>query len=265
MRQAELYFARRSLHVAAIAVDDIRWLQPVRPGNVILIRLLWGQACRSPACRGQGGRTATIAVTNSSGGLVLRIGCSILLAEKASTPGTGLGCSDVCRRVSRVQRRPGGHLVRYFEDVELGDEVALGSCRFTAAAVRTYGSIIDEQSKLALPGTENIWSDAVHRWHLVSMWTRLIVDYYHAEVDWLRRRQRRFPLLGPAAGARNLSWRQPIRVGDRVAFTSWVEHKVGIGTSRDWGMLFVGTEGINQRGEIVVSFYPQFLLQKRPE
>lgn len=265
MRQVEQYFARMSLRVAALAIDDIRWLQPVRPGDVISIRLLWGEACRSPSCRSHGGRTATVAVTKTSGELVLRIGCSILLSNSTVAPQTARGCTDVCRRASRVQRHPGGHLVRYFEDVALGDEVALGSCRFTAGAVRTYGHIIDDPGNASLPGTAKVSPDAVHRWHLVSMWTRLIVDYYHAEADWLSRRRRPVPLLGPAAGARNLSWHQPVHEGDRITFTSWVEHKIGAGTSRDWGMLFVGTEGINQRGEIVVSFYPQFLLQKRPE
>lgn len=153
--------------------------------------------------------------------------------------------------------------MRYFGDVELGDEIVLGSCCFTAGAIGVYGRIIGGALNSASPPQNE--PGAVHRWHLISMWTRLIVDYYHAEADWLRRRGRPIPLLGPAAGARNLSWHQPVHEGERITFTSWVEHKIGLGTSRDWGMLFVGTEGVNRRGEIVVSFYPQFLLQKRPE
>lgn len=105
----------------------------------------------------------------------------------------------------------------------------------------------------------------VHDWHIISMWTRLMVDYYHAEADWLARNQQPVPLLGPAAGTRNLSWHAPVYEGDRISFNSWVEHKVGAGTSKEWGMLVVGAEGVNQSGSTVVSFYPQFLLQKRPE
>jgi acyl dehydratase len=262
MRQVERHFAAQSLHLAGLTIEDIRWLQPVRPRDVVLIQLRWGEACRWGECRNEGGRTATVTVTKPSGAPVLRISCSLLLSPSIPERSIALGCADLCRRISRVERRQGGHLVRYFEDVRVGDEIILGSCCFTAAAIQTYAHTIGRVDESPADGAR---MQFVHDWHIIAMWTRLMVDYYHAEAHWLARNQHPVPLLGPAAGTRNLSWHAPVYEGDRITFNSWVEHKVGAGTSKEWGMLVVGAEGVNQSGRTVVSFYPQFLLQKRPE
>lgn len=262
MHQVERHFSDLSLHITGLTIEDIRWLQPVRAGDVMRIKLIWGEGCRWGACRDRGGRMATITVSTSLGALVLRISCSILLSSNQGGRVLAPGCADLNRRRSRVQRRQGGHLVRYFEDVQLGDEIVLGSCRFTMAALRTYTQIFGRRDSGEGIG-DRVY--AVDNWHIIAMWTRLIVDYYHAEADWLACHLRPVPLLGPAAGTRNLSWHAPVYEGDRITFNSWVEHKVGAGMSKDWGMLVVGAEGINQRGRTVVSFYPQFLLQKHPE
>jgi acyl dehydratase len=262
MHQVERYFLDLSLHTAGLTIGDIRWLHPARPGDVMRINLIWGEECRWVSCRNLGGRMATITVCTTSGALVLRISCSILLS---SNPGGGVlapGCADLNRRRSRVQRRPGGHLVRYFEDVQLGDEIVLGSCCFTSSAIRAFRQILGKGTNAAAARDRG---ENVDSWHVIAMWTRLIVDYYHTEADWLARNQRPVPLLGPAAGTRNLSWCASVYEGDRITFNSWVEHKVGAGTSKDWGMLVVGAEGVNSTGKTVVSFYPQFLLQKRPQ
>jgi acyl dehydratase len=251
------------MHVTVPAIDDIRWLQPVRPGDVLDARLHWRSRCESPACRNSGGWIARLEASNQSGDAVLHMHCNILLAPRRLAPGdvwkSGIDCALHRKRIPRAPRRSGGHLVRYFEDVELGDEIALGSCLFTEESVRAYASMVEDAAR----GRE-LRRDTVHGWHIVSAWMRQIVDYYHAEADWLSQRRQPVPLLGPAAGARNLSWCRPVREGDRIAFTSWAEHKVNIGTSSEWGLLVAGTEGINQDGEVVVSLYPQFLLQKRP-
>lgn len=264
MRLLERHFAQRSLLIAKLVVDEIRWLQPVRPGEVISVRLLWGRGCRSPACSRNGGRSASIVATKGSGALAVRINCSILLGDGAGPANLAFDCADWYRRMSRVERRTGGHLVRYFEDVELGDEIALGSCRFTAGGIETYNHIVGGSGDRADPGLAKARPDAVHGWHVIAMWTRMIVDYYHAEAEWLNQNQLAVPNLGPAVGVRDLTWHAPVHKGDRVTFKSWVEHKVGAGTSREWGMLVVGVEGTNQHGKTAVSFYPQLLLQKRP-
>ena len=271
MRQVKRKLHGAALHIEVPAIDDIRWLQPVRPGDVLEVRLCWRSKCVRSECRNSGGCTVTIEAVNQSRAVVLRMNCNALLACRGAFLDDAQrrvrDCAECLKRMSRVTRRPGGHLVRYFEDVALGDEIALGSYHFTAEAVRSYASIIDGASD---PGDRcpvplgKPRGAGVSGWHVVAAWMRRIVDYYHAEADWLAKHGRPVPLLGPAAGARSLSWCRPVCQGDRITFTSWAEHKLNIGTSSEWGLLVAGAEGINQYGEVVVSLYPQFLLQKRP-
>lgn len=268
MRQVEQQFGLASVHLRISGVDEIRWLKPVRPGDILETGIRWESECLCLGCRDTGGRAIAIEAVNQSHVPVLRLnGYATLARDGASPADVQSRCSKRPVRTSRVRRRPGGRLVRYFEDVELGDEIALGSYDFTPGALGAYARIIDGAS-----GGRNHSKDTmgelrhpgVSGWHVVAAWMRLIVDHYDAEADWLARRDRPAPRLGPAAGARSLSWCKPVRAGDRITFSSWAEHKVKIGTSREWGLLVAGAEGRNQNGEVVVSLYPQFLLQKKP-
>jgi len=269
MRQVERQLESTSMCVEIPGIDEIRWLKPVRPGDLLETRITWRSRCFCSGCRDAGGWAIAIEVVNQADVPVLRMNSSALLARRgaslAEVQRSSIYCAERLKRGSRVRRRPGGHLVRYFEEVELGDEIALGSYDFTAGAIRSYARILDGAF-----GSRDRSTDAVvvhpgvSGWHLVAAWMRRIVDHYHAEADWLASRDRPVPLLGPAAGARSISWCKPVRVGDRITFSSWAEHKVKIGTSNDWGLLVAGAEGVNENGELVVSLYPQFLLQKRP-
>jgi acyl dehydratase len=266
IRRVEQHFESASLRLGIASVEEIRWLRPVRPGDSLEIRVSWQQACTCPDCMNAELRAIVIEAVDQSHVPVLRMHGAATLACRAASPADLRGrCAQRPLRMSRVRRRPGGRLVRYFEDVELGDEIALHPYDFTPGALHTYACIIDgafggsrrsQDAVVAAPGACG--------WHVVAAWMRRIVDYYHAEADWLATRGHPVPLLGPAAGARCLTWFKPVRAGDRITFSSWAEHKVKAGTSREWGLLVAGAEGRHQNGELVVSLYPQFLLQKRP-
>ena len=264
MRQIERFFSRLSVRPQILAVEEIRWLQPVRPGETASVELLWSPARSLGACAAHGARAATITVTKSNGALAVRINCALLLSTKSLSPAGTADCADIYRRTSTVRRRTGGHLVRYFEDVLVGDEITFRPCRFDAASMQTYRSIVGDHATDIEPPSEAPRPRRVCDWHPIARWTRQMVDYYHTESEWLSLNAQPIPLLGPAVGVRSLSWHAPAYEGDCITFTSWVDHKVGAGITKEWGMLVLGTEGINQAGTCVVSFYPQFLLQKRP-
>jgi acyl dehydratase len=268
-RQLERQLELASMHVEIPGINEIKWLKPVRPGDVLETRMRRQSRCFCSGCRDSGGWVIAIEAVNQAGVPVLRLNSNALLACREASLAEAQRCSIHCaqrmERKPRVRRRPGGHLVRYFEEVVLGDEIALGSYDFTIDAMGCYTRVLDS----ALGSRDRSASAAAlyqgaSGWHVVAAWMRLVVDHYHAEADWLATHERPVPRLGPAVGARSISWRKPVRVGDRITFASWAEHKVNIGTSNEWGLLVAGVEGVNQNGESVVSLYPQFLLEKRP-
>jgi len=269
LQQLKHHLLQRSLQVEVPAIADIRWLRPVRPNDVLEVAIRWSSPCRIPNCVHRDGWTVTIEAFNQAGEPALRLMSNALLADLRSPPdlvrARARACARHAKRSPRAIRRPGGHLVRYFEDVEIGDEIALGSFDFTADSVRTFAAMIAASLPpiLALRLTD-LPAASVDAWHMVSAWMRLIVDYYNGECEWLAQQKLPVPVLGPGAGARCLAWCGRVRQGERISFTSWAEHKVSFGTSSAWGLLVAGAEGVNETGETVLSFYPQFLLQKRP-
>lgn len=271
MHQVKRQLANRGLHVEVPAIDDIRWLRPVRPNDVLEATIQWRSRCTMPECATSGGWMVTIEAVNQDGEPVVRLNANALVANEPSAiaivRARAPGCAKRMKRPPRALRRPGGHLVRYFEDVELGDEIALGTFDFSEAELRAYAAIVAGATEpVASPAhaPANATMPRVDSWHVVAAWMRRIVDYYHSECEWLERRKEPVPLLGPAVGARCLSWCGSVQPGDVITFCSWAEHRVNFGTSSEWGLLVAGVEGVNRDGKAVLSFYPQFLLQKRP-
>jgi acyl dehydratase len=269
IQQLKCHLQQRSLHVEVPTIEEIRWFRPVRPDDVLEATVRLRSHCRMPGCGRRGGWMVAIDAVNQAGEPVLRLMANALFADHRSPPdlvrARARACARRSKRSPRAVRRTGGHLVRYFEDVELGDEIALGSFDFSEVAVSTFANVIASPPP-AVPssGSPDESVPRVDGWHVVSAWMRLIVDYYNGECAWLAQQKLPAPLLGPAAGARCLAWCGSVHQGERITFTSWAEHKVSFGTSSAWGLLVAGAEGVNQAGETVLSFYPQFLLQKRP-
>jgi acyl dehydratase len=162
-------------------------------------------------------------------------------------------------RPSRVVGRPGEHLIKFFEDVHRGDEIALGSYTFDSRNVGTFERIVVAGgSRSARRGPAE-----VRGWNVVAGWMRLIVAYYQQRAAGLAAAGLPVPRLGPAAGLRWLRWLAPVPLGERISFRSWAEHKVHVAGPGRWGLLVAGAEGYNERGEPVICFYPQFLLERR--
>lgn len=270
MRQVESQLATMFPQIGVPSIDEIRWLKPIRPGEALDARFSRRSRCSCRACGDAGGWAIVAEVVDQTGDPILRMNSNVLLPPREAAPAgvwqSAIRCAEHVKRKPRVPRRPGGHLVRYFEEVELGDEIELGSFDFTPSAVASYSRMIQSacgDGDPHSPSPETLRGSAVSNWHVIAAWMRKVIDYYQNEADWLASQSRPVPVLGPAAGARSLSWCKPVRAGETIAFSSWAEHKIEIGTSSDWGLLVAGAEGVNQDGEVVVSFYPLFLLQKK--
>lgn len=245
-------------------LEELRWLRPVRPGDEITASIRWTEEAR-PRGRGAESRAAIVAAHDQTGALVARWSGRLLLSAPTDTtaPHHEIGGSHdalASPRAARVERHPGRHLINYFEDIRCGDEILLGCWTFDEADRRRF------ESSLPAAGTQEAKRStmATDPWHLIAAWMRLIVDYYHERGREVAAAGLPVPILGPATGVRWMRWLAPVSLGERITFRSWAEHKVTAGIAKQWGLLVAGAEGHNERGEPVVSFYPQFLMEKRP-
>jgi acyl dehydratase len=249
-------------YLGIAAIDELRWVRPVRSDDELLGAVTLGPAAPCTCGSNLDRRPAWVEVRNGLGKSVLRWSCQMLFGARRSRMPVAR-CALTSVRPSKVVGRPGQHVVQFFEDVHRGDEIALGSYTFGPESVGAFESIIVPGAKEAASGRSRSEPDRVKAWNVVAGWMSLIVAYYQRRAAELHSAGRPVPRLGPATGLRWLRWLAPVSLDERISFRSWVEHKVHAAGVGKWGLLVAGTEGYNDAGELVVSFYPQFLLERR--
>lgn len=249
-------------YLGMTSVDELRWLKPVRPGDVLVGELEWVGSvqciCEPELAR----RAAQIVVRNRLGEVIARwLGHALYGQPPPERPSARCtpapGCKVGRPRSTNAASRPGDHFVKYFEDAVRGDEAELGSYAFDARNVELFERIVCGEPRARTQGR-------VKGWNVMAACMRVVMEYYERQAARLAAAYHPVPLLGPAMGLRWARWLAPVSIGDRISFRGWVEHKVSAAGTGRWGLLVAGVEGRNGRGELVVSFYPQFLLERRP-
>ena len=259
--------AKKTHCLGITGIDDLRWLKPVRPGDDLSCEVRWGPSTRCSCDPALVRCHAEVEARNQFGETVVRWSCQLLLREPTRTWRSTVHmpwplCEARRPRPTKVTSRRGDHLIKYFEDVWCGEEIALGTYTFDSSNVSMFEEIVAGNGDCIVreAGSGKYVSD----WHVVAAWMSLIVAYYKRRAAQLAAAGCPVPTLGPATGVRWLRWHTPVSVGDQISFRSWAEHKVSAVSRGRWGLLVAGAEGRNQHGEVVVSFYPQFLLERRP-
>jgi acyl dehydratase len=252
--------ASRGLALEVVGAEQIVLLAPVRAGDTLTATArFWALTdCR---CGDLGGGWA-LEVTNQNGHCVARMTLECLINARAQTR---QGRYDLCGfrhgRQARAERRHRVDVVRFFDDIEIGDEIDLGEYRFGHAEVADY------EQRVGPEGDEQASAfsrEYVPSWHLPAAWMQCMVKYYEREAFRLQSCEQPVPRLGPAAGIKQLRWHRPVAIGETIAFRGWAERKISIRSQKHWGLLVVGAEGVDANGKLVVSFYPQMLLERAP-
>lgn len=241
-------------------VEQILLTAPVRAGDRLSgsIRLTAVEpcACREAACQGR------IDVENQRGDLVMRLILDLIVRQSAVS---GATVSDDCKlrrpRSVRVQRMPREDVIRHFEEIGVGDEADLGPYSFDSSNVEVFRTLTCAEQELS-GRTAGAVPQAVPNWHLPAAWMECMLRYYEDEAARFAARGLAVPRLGPAAGVKHLRWVRPVHIGETIVFRVWAERKLEIASQKDWGLLVVGAEGIDSRGNVVVSFCPQMLIER---
>jgi acyl dehydratase len=156
--------------------------------------------------------------------------------------------------------------VKFFEDVNVGDRQELGAHVFAADEIKSFARRFDPQSF-------HLDEDAAKRshfgalcasgWQTACEWMRLLIDVRRLEDDEARGRGEPIPRRGPALGMRDLKWLKPVYAGDTVRYAYEVIAKRNSQSRPDRGLLTVRGSGVNQRGEMVISFETTAFLERR--
>lgn len=154
----------------------------------------------------------------------------------------------------------------FFEEVETGLSVELGSYHFTRESIISFAKAydpqpfhVDEAAAKAGPFDGLIASG----WHTAAGWMKCYVATNDAGRAQRAAKGEALPEQGPSPGFVNLKWLKPVKPGDTVSYRSKVMAKRVLSSRPNWGLVESLNEGINQNGEPVFSFEGRVLVQRR--
>ena len=156
--------------------------------------------------------------------------------------------------------------MKFFEDIVAGERAELGSHTFTADDIKRFARRYD-------PQPFHLDEDAAARshfgalcasgWHTAATWMRLMVEHQVREDAAQRQRGEAVATLGPSPGFRELKWLKPVYAGDTVSYATEIIDKRTSSSRPEWGLMSIRNTGVNQNGELVISFISVAFVQRR--
>ena len=157
--------------------------------------------------------------------------------------------------------------MRYFDDINVGDRMPLGTHTFTADDIKMFAAQYDPQTfhmDEAAAAKSHFGALCASGWHTIAVWMRLRVQYGQREDAERAARGEVIAKLGPSPGFRDLKWLKPVYAGDTIAYASEIAEKRASKSRPGWGLVFARNTGTNQKGETVLSFIGSGFVERRP-
>jgi len=165
----------------------------------------------------------------------------------------------------REAARAGG-LMRFFEDIEIGQRREVGSFTFTAEGIKKFAAEYDPQ-RFHLDeeeGRKSLFGGlTASGWHVAAVCMKLMVADGKRQAREAAARGEKIAVWGPSPGFRELRWLKPVLAGDTVSYASEVESLRSSEKRPEWGIVQARNTGTNQRGELVYSFLATAFVPRR--
>lgn len=255
-------------------IDEVRWMKPVRPGDVLTARFTCTDR-RTLGSRPQVGLAKiTFEMLNQKGETLMTWASNQLL--RARRPGSLPGAADApaqgagpAPRAASLWETPGPEPVRdanHFEDRVVGETYDLGSHTFNRDEVLAFARDFDPQPfhlDEAAARASLFGALSASGWHTTAIWIRQFVHFRQRIEAEMRARGLTPAQYGPSPGFRNLRWLKPVFPGDTIEFRGRVTEKRDWKSRPDRGLIVTENQGRNQAGEIVFGIVGQILAERR--
>jgi acyl dehydratase len=148
--------------------------------------------------------------------------------------------------------------IRYFEDFDVGDIIALGATpQITAEEIISFARQFDPQSFHldAEQAKDSIFGQLVASgWHTTSLLMRLLVDGLINQT-----------ISMGSPGIDEIRWMRPLRPGDALSARFTVLESIPSKSRSNMGIVRSRIEAFNQDDELVVTLVGIHFLGRRPE
>ncbi len=260
MRLQYDHFMNEAAALGAPGVEEVKWIKPVLPGDVLSVRGAVGKMRPSMSRPEMGLMEMEFAVLNQRGKTVMTQRNFLMMGRRgvAASP-------QVAERAAPVTPAPFAELgqpqnpsaiLGYLEDIEIGATLDLGTYEFTRENVTRFASAYD-------PQPFHLSDDAAARshfgrlaasgWQTAAAYMKCMIARRDAIMADMQARGEPLPPRGPSPGFRDLRWLRPVYPGDVVRYSSTPVEKRP--TSRSgWGLVFTQGVGVNQHGQRVYEY-----------
>ena len=157
-------------------------------------------------------------------------------------------------------------MMKFFDDIAVGERIELGAYQFTAERIKAFASRFDPQLfhvDEEAAARSHFGKLCASGWHTAAMWMRMMVEYRKRESDRLRSRGEQVPQIGPSPGFRGLNWSRPVYAGDTLHYASEVIELRPSNSRPQWGLMQVRNSGTNQHGDMALSFVSTGFIERR--
>ena len=157
--------------------------------------------------------------------------------------------------------------MKFFEDIQVGERIAIGRHTFSAAEIKAFAARFDPQPfhlDEAAAQSSHFGALVASGWHSAVVWMRLMVDQRRRLGEAARAGGERVAAMGPALGLRELKWLKPVFAEDTIDYASEVIEARVSASKPGLGLISIRSTGVNQRGEPVITFVSTTFVERRP-
>ncbi len=152
----------------------------------------------------------------------------------------------------------------YFEEIEIGATMEVGSHTFTEPEIIAFAEEYDPQYFHVDPvkAKDGLFGGLVASgFHVGSIWMKLTIAYRDRAAK--NQSSDDQQPSGVSPGFLDMRWPIPVRPGDTITFTNTIAEKIDLKSRPNLGIMRSRNVGINQHGEAVFSFTGQALIARR--
>jgi acyl dehydratase len=261
----------RVASLGAPGVDEVRWLLPVRPGDVVRTRYTV-EAKRTLASRPDVGISKVVVeLLNGKDEIAARWITNQLVRRRRPAAAGASSLPRAARPPIVSLWQDAGPAVTprcdaFFEDSRIGETTEFGSHVFGEPEILAFARCFDPQpfhldparAKASLFGAL-----CASGWHTVAIFLRKSASACLRSNAAARASGIALPAVEPPRAWRDLRWPRPVYAGDAVAFRSRLAAKDAGAGRRDRGLLLHEVQGRNQKDEIVLAFSIETPVERR--
>jgi acyl dehydratase len=257
--------------LGAPGIEEVRWLKPVRPGDVLCVRRTVRETRASRSRPAMGLVDFLFEMVDQAGDVVMTQRNVIMFGRSGVEPEPRPepeARGQIDAQESAAAADTPAPALDYFDDVAIGVRFDLGRATLTREQIVCFAEAFDPQPfhvDEAAARRGPFGALAASGWQTAALWMRTYLAFYARRVAATQALGLPVPLNGPSPGFREMKWLRPVYAGDTISYSTTVTEKRASASRPDWGLVFTKNQGVDQQGTPVFEFLGSSFLQRRTQ